>query len=150
MPYSTQADVETAAGGVKLLAQLADWDGDAEVDVARVTSAIAAADRTINRYAAFRHTVPLNPVPDGAKQLSAELAVYYLKKWRRVLDEHDMAWFETEVANDKGTGWLQQLGRGEVTWDTDPEPAKAARVRDDVHDLPSDRDTSRERTKGFW
>lgn len=150
MAYSTQADVQTAAGGAKRLGQLCDWDGDAAVDAPEVLAAIASADADINRYSSRRYTVPLTPVPEGAMRMSADLAVYRLKKWRGVLDENDRTWFEANVANDRGTGWLQQLAKGEVTWDSDPEPTKHSRVRDDVHDRPSDKDVSRAKTRGFW
>ena len=144
MPYSVQADVQTAAGGEKRLAQLVDWNGDSSVDAAEVTKAIAAADSLINSHSARRYAVPLNPVPDRCKQLSADLAVFYLKKWRGVLDEHDMTWFEGELK------WLGQLAKGEVTWDTDPEPSKHSRVIDGVHDRPSDKEVGRSPLKGFW
>lgn len=150
MPYCVQADVQTAAGGAKRLAQLVDWDGDAAVDSAEVTAAIASADSDINRYSSSRYTVPLTPVPEGAKRMSADLAVYRLKKWRGVLDDADRVWFEANVANERGTGWLQQLAEGLVTWDSDPEPAKHSRVRDDYHERSSDKDMSREKSKGFW
>lgn len=144
MPYSVQADVQTAAGGAKRLAALVDWDGDAAVDSAEVTRAIAAADALINSHSGRRYQVPLVPVPARCQQLSADLAVWYLKKWRGVLDQHDMTWYEAELK------WLGQLASGEVTWDTDPEPTKAARVRDDYHERPSDKAVSRAKTRGFW
>jgi phage gp36-like protein len=144
VPYCVQADVQTAAGGAKRLAQLVDWDGDATVDSAEVTAAIASADALINRYAARRYTVPMTPVPEGAKRMSADLAVRMLKKWRGVLDENDAKAQEADIA------WLDKMADGAVVWDVDPEPAKHSRVRDDYHERSSDKDMSREKSKGFW
>ena len=144
MPYSTQADVQTAVGGAKRLTALVDWDGDAAVDSPEVTKAISAADAFINSFSGRRYTVPLSPVPTRCAQLSADLAAWYLKKWRGVLDATDMSWHEGEVK------WLGMLAEGKVTWDSDPEPTKASRVRDGVQDRPATKEVSRAATKGFW
>lgn len=144
MPYCTSAQVQTAAGGAKRLAQLVDWDGDAVVDADEITSAIAWAGTVIDSYSSARYSVPLTPVTPRCELLAADLAVYVLKKWRGVLDEADMEGHKTDLE------WLAALAKGEVTWDSDPEPSAAQRQRDTVIERASDKAIGRAKTRGFW
>lgn len=153
MAYCVQADVEEAAGGVERLKQLADWDNDAAVDAAALTSAIAKADALIDSFAAKRFTVPFNPVPEIIKQHSAELAKLTLVKRRRMLDDDEQKEWDSIAGTETGKeGWLLKLATGVVVPGGDPLPTKHSTMAADAVDttLPSDRDISRDKTAGFW
>lgn len=149
MAYSTQTDVELAAGGAAKLVELADQDGDGSLDTSAVEQAIADADALINSYAQRRNAVPYSPVPDIIRRYSAREAVYQLKVARGCVTELDQARHEELVK------WLELLAKGHVTVGIEPEPAaSSAHVAEE-----SDRETevandsgkvSRESLKGFW
>lgn len=50
MPYTTQQDLEHAAGGFDRLVQLADWDGDGVPDATVLADAQAGADGFIDAH----------------------------------------------------------------------------------------------------
>lgn len=154
MPYSVQADVQSAAGGLKKLKELADWDNDGAVDAAEVTSAIASADALIDSYASKRFTVPFNPVPATIKDCSARLARLKLARRRPGLWDQAMQdeWDELAGTDEKKPGWLLLLATGVVTPGGDPLPTKHTTMSVDSVEttLPSDRDVSRDKTGGFW
>lgn len=145
MAYSTQAQVQVRAGGEAGLVALADHDGDTLVDTDVVDSAIADADRLINTYAAKQFTVPFDPVPTVIESMSARMAVYFLRSYRGVLTREDI---EAHTADQL---WLKALADGEVIPDQDPVPPKHS-IRQDASssEMPSSRDVSRKKLRGFW
>lgn len=77
MSYSTKADILEQLDETTLI-QLTDDELAGWVNEARVTRAIASADVTIDSYCEKRFTVPFSPVPDKVRDLSVEIAIYYL------------------------------------------------------------------------
>jgi phage gp36-like protein len=153
MAYSTQADVQTAAGGAKRFLQLADWDNTNAIDAAVVTAAIAKADALIDSFASKRFTVPFNPVPEIIKQHSADLAKLIIVKRRGVLDDDQQREWDSIAGTETGKeGWLLKMAQGVVTPGGDPLPPKHSTMAVDSVDatLPDDRDISREKLGGYW
>jgi phage gp36-like protein len=145
MAYCEQSDVEVAAGGPDDLIELTDQDRNGAVDAHVVDKCIARGDALINTYANKLFLVPfVAPVPDEIRELSAELAVYYLRKQRRSLTDEDRKDFESNVR------WLEALSKGEVTIGTAVLPTKSSLVRDKTLSTASTNDARRDAKKGFW
>lgn len=106
MPYSTQADLEHAAGGAHKLVQLADHNGDGVLDAATVTAAIAEADAEIGVWTRKRWT---DSIPLTVKALSARMAVRVLRRNRTMLTGADVEQqeFDTEL--------LKAIAKGDAT-----------------------------------
>jgi len=153
MPYSLQADVQQAAGGLKRLKEIADWDNDATPDAGVITNAIAAADALIDSFASKRFTVPFNPVPPIIVRTSAELARIMLARDRDMLtDDMQKRWDELAGTATGKEGWLYRLATGVVTPGGDPRPLKHGTMAVDnvTTQLTGDRDESRGKTGGYW
>ena len=93
MPYTTQSDLDDAAGGAARFIELADFDGDGAPDVAMVLRAQAAADGVIDAHlrkfsagdlAALR-TAPTPTI----KREAADQTIFELRKHRRQIGEDD-------------------------------------------------------------
>ena len=153
MAYSTQVDVEDAAGGAKRLVELADWDRDGMADVDRIAAAITKADALIDSYASKRFHVPFNPPTTIITEHSATLAKIILARRRGQLtqDEHD-EWESIAGTDEKKPGWLLLFSRGVVTPGGDPLPIAHGTMQTDVVEthMPGDRDAARDKLVGFW
>ena len=89
MAYCAQSDIESRVES-RLLVQLADEDGDGVADTAVVAAAISDADALIDSYVGSRYTVPFETVPAVIIQMSARLAIYFLKRRRfQTIEEED-------------------------------------------------------------
>lgn len=107
MAYSTQTDVERAAGGRDALVQLADTAGIGEIDPAEVTRAIEEADALFDSYAQERLATPVAPpIPTILRTMSAAEAVYALKVARNANSDRDDARHEERLR------WFQSVGSG--------------------------------------
>lgn len=145
MAYSTQDDVQRAAGGEKILVQLSDLEDTGAVDTATVAAAIAKADAWIDSYVAKKRAVPLSPVPTMVNTISAEEAVYRLRSQRQFMTERD------QRAHDQNEKWLDGVARGLVTLGVDPQPAESALNDPDVVvPLDADVEITRCNTRGMW
>ncbi len=145
MAYSTQADVQHAAGGAKRLQQLSDFDQKNAIDAAVVAKAIANADAEINEHLHKRYGVTLsNPVPPGIVAISAELAVHDLKKARRMVSDVDMQLREAALER------LQGIAKGMTTLGVSPQPEKSELVVDKAIKPDTDVAVRRESLVGFW
>ena len=140
MPYATQAQIESAAGGAVKLVQIADWNADGLVDAGAITFAQEAADAWIDSFAALRYAVPIASPSRVVQQFAAQEAVYQLKLSRDAVDEHDDKERELRVE------WLKLLSQGKVR-PSDPAPAASDAVRAEV--CVNNREVSREKLKGF-
>lgn len=152
MAYSTQTDVEQAAGGAIRLLQLVDWDNNNAIDAARLAAAIAKADSLIDSYAVKHYKVPFATVPPIITTHSADLAMLYLVRSRGPLSdvEQDL-WDSIAGTDEKKPGWLLLLAKGIVTLGVDPAPPASEMVVDQVETaMPTDRDVSREKLAGWW
>jgi len=150
MAYSTQSDVQAAAGGSANLVALADLDGtfpgDAGASVATTTAAaIRTADGVINSYVGHRYAVPLATVPDTIRDLSASWAVRVLRKNRYsgapLTDDQEQEKIDRE--------WLEGVADGTISLGIEPTPEKASIVIDKAAPRDSSLETSRERLRGF-
>lgn len=146
MAYCTQSDVELAVGGAERLRQLADWDRDNSVDTDVVANAIEWADGYIDSVISRRYAVPVaSPIPVRLKHLSADGAIYKLKKDRGMATEQDVEHF-TDVWQKE----VEKIGNGQITLGVDPLPTKSSLVADQQVDRPSTKNVGRDQTKGFW
>lgn len=75
-----------------------------------VKAAIEQADRLIDSYAGLQRTVPLSPVPELVRTLSATLAVFFLYRRRGQVPE---IW-EQQYRNDCAV--LQKIGEGKLVF----------------------------------
>ena len=124
MAYSTQDDVQMAAGGEKKLLELSDIETEGEINAEVVAQAVADADAEIDSYARQRFSVPFNPVPAIVRQKSAEEAAFLLKQRRQgsFIDDRDLAARQTRL------DWLRDLSRGLVTPGLAASPTKSEAV----------------------
>ncbi len=146
MAYATQAQIQLAAGGLAELKQLADWDGDGEVDDDAIEYAQAAADGYFNSKFSLRYTVPVELTDIAATQrdivvrMAAHQAVIELRRARNLLGPEHLATIEWINA------WLLEVQEGKTRL-ADPAPAKSDAVRSQT--VVNNRDVSRENLKGF-
>lgn len=113
MPYSTQADLADAVTEQRLI-QLTDDESVGTINDARVVKAIAAADALIDSYIRGNHTVPLNPTTDRIRQVSVDIAVYFLYKRRREMEMPD----DLVKDYDRQISFLRDVQSGKVLLDT--------------------------------
>jgi phage gp36-like protein len=153
VPYSTQADVQQACGGLKRFKQAFDWDNDGAVDASAIDSCIAEADALIDSFASKRFSVPFNPVPPIIASMSARLAILISARRRGPLTDDQLREFNSIAGTETGNeGWLYRLATGVVTPGGDPLPPAHTTMQNDGVEtsMPSDRDASRDKLGGFW
>jgi len=107
MAYSTAEDIRKLIPESDLI-QLTDDDGVGVVDEDVLTEAIDQADREIDAYLGARYTVPLDPVPELIRNLSAQMAIWHLYGRRNLMSE---VW-ESRYKN--AIRLLDLIRRGEV------------------------------------
>ena len=148
MAYCTQADVETAAGGLLNLVDITNLPAapgqpiSNQVNVDVLTGAIVDADALIDSFVAMKRAVPLLPVPKLIRRISAEETVYLLRS-RRSFSDID------QVKHDANVKWLVGFSRGENTLGVEPVPAKSSQVSPAVV-LIGDLSFEGDRFKGLW
>jgi phage gp36-like protein len=147
MAYCTQADVQTAVGGLAKLAELSDQDNllAGAVNATVVAAAIAEADGEINSYVGHRHHVPLATVPDTVKLKSAQWAARVLRRnlynGQPLQDDLDREEIDRK--------WLELVAKGTVSLGIDPEPPKSTAVSDAVGTRDSTLSISRMKLRGY-
>ena len=103
MAYCTQDDILALDMDERTMLQLTDDDKVGDIDVAKVTAAIAKADEDyIDLYSRKRYSVPFNPVPDQIKRLSATIAAYYLHRRKQKVTNSILDKYTKAVATLKG------------------------------------------------
>jgi phage gp36-like protein len=104
--YCTQEDLENRIGEARVV-QLADLDGDGVADEAVVEAAIDKADELIDAYLRSRYIVPFTTVPGVVRDLSVDLALYFLHQARReTIGERDRRSYDDAVT------FLKNVSRG--------------------------------------
>lgn len=141
MGYASQTELEMAAGGADRLRDLADWDGDGVVDLAVIAEAITRADGFIDGYLRMRYATPIASPSDTLKRLSADEAIYWMRRSRGMVSEQEFDQYRERVKI------LEQLRDGTLRPD-DPLPPKSSAVRSAW--VANTSDTSRDGTKGMW
>jgi len=86
MAYSDVSDIRKLIPETDLI-QLTDDDGVGVVDQDILYEAIDQADREIDAYLGARYPVPLDPVPELIRNLSAQMAVWHLYGRRNLMSE---------------------------------------------------------------
>jgi phage gp36-like protein len=107
--YCSQADLEKRLDP-QVLRALTDDDGDGLADTAVIDAAIADADALIDTYLRARYVVPLNPVPDAVRSISAAVAIYFLLTRR-----HEIVPAEHLKRYESAMQLLDHLSRGEIS-----------------------------------
>lgn len=92
-----------------VLVQLTDDEGTGEVVAARVEQAISDADEEINGYLGARMAVPVSPVPESLRRLSADIAIYNLYSRRERIPEHRIERYRGAVR------FLEQVAEGKIS-----------------------------------
>ena len=93
MAYTTESDLESAAGGRARYVELTDWDGDGAPDDADVALAQADADGVVDMH--LRKFTPadleaLRATPtDSIKRIAAQETIYELRKKRGQVTQDD-------------------------------------------------------------
>ncbi|MFZ2447497.1 MAG: DUF1320 domain-containing protein [Syntrophobacteraceae bacterium] len=108
MPYCTIDDIRNQLEEVRLV-QLTDDEGTGAVVEARVDRAIGDADEEINGYLGARIAVPVSPVPESLRRLSADLAIYNLFSRREKVPEHRIERYRNAVR------FLEQVALGKIS-----------------------------------
>lgn len=143
MAYSTQADVEIAAGGAQRLVHLSDFAGTQNVNVGVVARAIADADAWINSWISKRYQVPVSPVPPDLIRLSSSEAVFLMKQWRSMAADTDVQLHEERERE------LKDIADGKKTLGVLPQPLRSDLVLDRASGPADDKPVSRDALKGF-
>lgn len=140
MPYTTQAELELAAGGASRFKQLADWDNDTVVDAGVIAQAQSEADGFIDshlRNFSPADLVALRAAPTASiKRLAAAETIFWLREKRQGVSEGDLDLRKMRVAE------LQAMHADELR----PADSRTERARF----VDNDDDVSREGTKGMW
>jgi phage gp36-like protein len=107
MAYSTQDDLLTMIPQAELAALTAESGEVPDGQV--VAEAISRADAEIDAACGLRYAVPLAPVPERVKTLSADLAIYHLYSRRSVAPE---VWRQKYL---DALAFLKQVAGGQAT-----------------------------------
>jgi phage gp36-like protein len=145
VPYTSQSDIEIAAGGTVRLLELTDLDNDGTVSQAALLQAQTAAEEWIHSYAQKRFGVPFPaPIPSLIKQHAAQETVYRLMQLRQMVPD----WAKEQ--HDERHMWLQDLAKGLVTPGVEPTPLKSTEVVPQILDRDDDDASARNSLRGFW
>ena len=107
--YSTQTDLEERLDP-QLLRALSDDDADGLADPGVVAAAIGDADALIDAHLRARYPIPLDPVPDLVKSISATVAVYFLLTRRsEIVPEVHLKRYEAAIQ------LLDHIARGQLS-----------------------------------
>lgn len=141
MAYTTQEDLEHAAGGAEKLVELADRDNDGIIDAAYLARAQAAADGWCDSH--LRKFSPadlaaLRAAPtDTIRRLAAEETIYVLRDWGPLgTSDQDLKKREMRAAE------LKLISADDLRV-ADTKTPRAQFV-------DNDDDVSRDGTKGMW
>jgi phage gp36-like protein len=143
MAYITSTDVQHAAGGLANLKGIADADLDGTADADLIAAAITEAEAWVNAELSKRVATPMDPVPDLVVSISANEAVYILKRNAGLADADDRA------DHNERRELLGDIKTGASTTGDDDAPAKSALVVDQYTERSSDLNVSREKLDGF-
>lgn len=140
MPYTTQPDLEAAAGGTSRLTELADWDGDNVPDAAAIAAAQAAADGWIDshlRRFSAADLAALRAAPTATiTRIAAAEAIFWLREKRQTITREEL-----ELREDRE----RQLKAMRVD-DLRPSDTKTSRAEF----IENDSAVSRKGTEGMW
>ena len=141
MSYCTVDDLPVSLAQAREFVTDTGSESDSEKD-ARIAAVIARAETEVNAYAGVQYTIPLDPVPEVIRDVTARIAAYRLgmRKQRGEVfraDYDDAVRFLKDVASGKATLGPEAGG--------DPEPPR----EDGGSVQVNDRVFTREKMKGF-
>ncbi len=141
MAYSTQSEIEIAAGGAVALAQLADFDTTSTAALV-IAQALEQADDWIDDHLG-RYVTPLTDAAQikAIKGISAEETVYLIRKWRGQLALTPEFAKEHEAREKRLEGYRD--GRLLL-----PDPSARGVIRSAW--VEADGDVTRDKLKGQW
>jgi phage gp36-like protein len=139
--YSSQSDVQIAAGGSANLVSLTDQENSGVIDLVVLAKFQAKADSTIDGYLRLRYTTPLAAPTEEIRDHAAALTVYYLREAKQMLTPHEL-----DAAKIR-TAWLEAVRDGKIRID-EPSPPKSSAVKSAV--VPLGGDITRDTLKGMW
>src|SRR5690348_11284895 len=138
MAYTTQTDLEDAAGGPARLVELCDDDGDGVADAAKLVRAQAAADgfvdQHLRKFSAADLTRLRTTPTSTVKRLAADETIFRLREQKRQITDDD------RLSQELRGKELQALRADQQRAD-DQKTARATFVENDS-------DVSREGLKG--
>lgn len=158
MAYTTQAQLEAAAGGAAALLELAsDGEETPAIDPAVLAQAQAAADAEIDSRARrlygtvlpFGTVAPFLTVPPQITSMAAEETVYRLRMYKRILGDTDTRL--REIREDR----LDDLEAGRLIPPPDPYPigdggGTPAVIARTIDTSDANAPSSRDSMKGMW
>ncbi|MBM3334197.1 DUF1320 domain-containing protein [Candidatus Sumerlaeota bacterium] len=128
--YCSQSDLEKRLDP-QLLRALTDDDADGLADEAVIAAGVADADALIDTFLRARYTVPLDPVPEAVRSISAAIAIYFLLTRRReiVPAEHLRRYESAVQLLDHFARGLMPLDAGQPT--TSPHLPRSSHEADE-------------------
>lgn len=141
MTYSSQTDVQIAAGGAANLLSLTDQDGAGVLNLTVLAKFQAKADSTINGYLRLKYSTPLASPTEEIRDCAAALTAYYLREAKQQLTPHEIDAHKARIL------WLEAVRDGKVRID-EPSPVKSTAVRSAI--VPLGGSVTRETLKGQW
>lgn len=119
MAYLTQSDLVSLFGEAELI-ELTNLDDPTatQINADQLAAAIAYAEAEVNGYVAARYTLPLAVVPLVLKNKTADIARYFLDRYRAREDVRQR--YEDAVR------WLEWLAKGIVALDLPPDQPPAS------------------------
>lgn len=125
MPYASQTEIESVAGGAERLLELADWDNNGAIDTGLIASIQEEVDGWIDGFANLLYDTPIASPNQTLVKLAAAECVYRLKERRGTVTDHD------EDKHRERLEWLKLLNAGKVR-PSDPAPARSDAVRAEI------------------
>mgnify|MGYP001559306276 FL=1 len=143
MAYSTLTDLKKLIPEITII-QLTDDENIGAVNQSRVDEAIAQADAEIDSYCGGRYAVPFTTVPDIAKKISVDIAIYNLYS-RRVesLPETRADRYKNAIRQ------LEGIAKGLVSIGEQPEPPAPDTGGTQINVTSNDRVFTRETLGNF-
>ena len=143
MAYSTLTDLKKLIPEITII-QLTDDENTGAVNQSRVDEAIAQADAEIDSYCGGRYAVPFTTVPDIAKKISVDIAIYNLYS-RRVesLPETRADRYKNAIRQ------LEGIAKGLVSIGEQPEPPAPDTGGTQINVTSNDRVFTRETLGNF-
>ncbi len=143
MAYCTLTDIKKLIPEITII-QLTDDENTGAANQSRVDEAIAQADAEIDSYCGGRYAVPFTTVPDIAKKISVDIAIYNLYS-RRVesLPETRADRYKNAIRQ------LEGIAKGLVSIGEQPEPPAPDTGGTQINVTSNDRVFTRETLGNF-
>lgn len=143
-PYTTRADVQSAAGGERRLIQLTDSENTGNFNQAELEEAQKAADALIDSYVQRRHRTPVEPAPQVLRMAAAQETVYQLQVRRQLVPP------EAQTRHEERLAWLKDVSTGVAGLGVEPERVKSSFIDPAVGERSPSEPVSRSGLKGLW